>query len=82
VFDVLDAPTVPQKLPQRCFALYVSLAPQVIAVEHQEIKSASTRVLIVNSTMQRIEVWHSIRIKPDNFGVKNCRSVDPRCRLG
>ena len=79
VFDVLDAATMSQKLPQRRLALHIGPASEIVAVDHEKIESTSAGTFIVDPTMQRVEVRNSIRANPDNLSVKNCIAFD-MCR--
>ena len=81
VFNVLNATTMSQKLPQRRFAFHIGPAPQIVTVEHQKIKSAGSRVLIINSAVEGFENRHPFEIKPNNFSIKNCRALDLCRRL-
>ena len=81
VLDVLDAATVPQKFSQRRLAFRIRSLPEIHSIVHQKVKSAGTRVLIVNSTMERVELSHAIRVEPNDFGVKNGRALNPCCVL-
>ena len=81
VFDVLDAATVPQKFSQCRFAFHIGSSPEILCIVHQKVESAGTRALIVNSTMQRIELRHAIPVEPNHFGVKNGRALNPCCVL-
>jgi hypothetical protein len=60
VFNVLDAASAPQKLPQLSLALHIWSAPQILSIDHQKVESTRTRFFIVYPTMQRIEVRHPI----------------------
>ena len=79
VFNVLDAATMSQKLPQRRLPFHIGPASQIVAVEHQKIESTSAGTFIVDPTMQRVEVRNPIRANPDNLSVKNCSAFD-MCR--
>jgi hypothetical protein len=61
VFDVLDAATVSQKLPQRRLAFHIRPTSQILAIEHQEIESHKRCTFIV-------EVRNPIQADPDNLG--------------
>ena len=81
VFDVLDAATVPQEFSQGRFTFDVRAAPQIVAVEHQKIESVGSRILIVDPTMQRVEIRHPLQVKPNNFSIKNGFAFDLCCCL-
>ena len=61
VFNVLDAATVSQKLPQRRLAFHIGPASQIVAVDHEKIESTSAGTFIVDPTMQRVEVRNPIQ---------------------
>ena len=79
VFNVLDAATVPQKLPQRRLTFHIGPASQIVAVDHEKIESTSAGTFIVDPAMQRIEIRNPIGADPDNLSVKNCIAFD-MCR--
>src|SRR6476620_416221 len=76
VLNVLDAATVSQKFPQRRLAFHIGPAAQIVAVEHQKIESKCAGSLVVDPTMQRVEVRNPVRPDPDNLSVKNCGALD------
>src|SRR5262245_22804334 len=81
MFDVLNAATVPQKFSQRRLSLQVRLPPHIVAIEHQQIESAGSRIQVIHSTVQGVEIRQPLKVKPNNFSIKNCRALDLCRRL-
>ena len=65
VFNVLDAATMSQKLPQRRLAFHIGPVSQIVAVDHEKIESTSAGTFIVDPAMQRVEIRNPIRSNPD-----------------
>jgi hypothetical protein len=61
-----------EQLTQRSLALGEWFAVQVVAVEHQQIKSASHRSMIHNPAVKRVELCGAISIEPDHLCIDDC----------
>src|SRR5262245_27745194 len=54
--------------------------PNVVTIEHKQVKRTGGRPTVIGAAVQCFKVRHAVRAKPNNFGVKNSRAVNP-CRV-
>jgi hypothetical protein len=63
MLDVLNAPAGANEEPgQSSFPIYERTAPEIVAIERQQIKRAGDGELIGGAAVQGIELWNSFFI--------------------
>jgi hypothetical protein len=82
MFDLLNAVTCAgQDFAQHRLTLGERLSSKVFIVELQQVERAGCGSLVIGAAVQRLEIRHTIGVKPNDFSVKNRRVPDPRCIL-
>src|SRR5262249_48847860 len=52
------------------------LSPDVVTVEHKQVKGAGTRTVVIGAAVQSLEVGDPIRVKPNGLGIEDRRALD------